>query len=166
MDLNKLKTVMDAFRLSGYSECRLEAEGIALELKRTVRDSGMDGNIQDSGTDDTKETAMLKEKEASLPERRNARTSSQKTDESGEADSISLVKASMAGTFYTAAKPGEAPYVTEGSRVSEGDTLGLLEAMKVISEITSPVSGTVKAVLVEDGAFAEYDTPLFRIVKD
>lgn len=74
-----------------------------------------------------------------------------------------VVKAPMAGTFYTSAKPGEEPYVTAGSRVSKGDTLGLLEAMKVISEITAPVSGTVQEVLLEDAQFAEYDMPLFRI---
>ncbi len=73
------------------------------------------------------------------------------------------VTAPLAGVFYRAAKPGEEPYVREGSAVKKGDTLGLMEAMKLMSEIPSPVDGVVKSIEVENGEFAEFGKVLMVI---
>ncbi|MBR2188415.1 MAG: hypothetical protein IJ860_03245 [Eubacterium sp.] len=74
-----------------------------------------------------------------------------------------IVRAPMAGIFYVASAPGEAPFVEPGTRVEKGDVIGLLEAMKVISEITAPVSGVIERICLEDAAFAEFDSPLFEM---
>ncbi len=70
------------------------------------------------------------------------------------------VRSPMVGTAYLAAEPGAAPFAAVGKQVQAGDTLLIVEAMKVMNPITAPSAGTVKAVLVENGQPVEFDQPL------
>ncbi|HET6603294.1 MAG TPA: acetyl-CoA carboxylase biotin carboxyl carrier protein [Xanthomonadaceae bacterium] len=74
-----------------------------------------------------------------------------------------LVRSPMVGTFYAASGPDAEPFVKPGQSVKEGDTLGIIEAMKMFNPIEAEVSGTVTAVLVENGTPVEFDEPLFVI---
>jgi len=74
-----------------------------------------------------------------------------------------VVKSPMVGTFYRSASPGSDPFVEIGSAVKSGETLCIVEAMKLLNEIESDCSGTVKAILVENGQPVEYGEPLFII---
>ena len=74
-----------------------------------------------------------------------------------------VVKSPMVGTFYRAANPGAKPFVEIGQNVSEGATLCIIEAMKLLNEIESDKTGVVKAILVENGQPVEYGQPLFVI---
>ncbi len=76
------------------------------------------------------------------------------------ADHPGSVKSPMVGTVYLAASPEAAPFVTVGSSVAEGDTLLIIEAMKVMNPIAATKGGTVRQVLVENGQPVEYDQPL------
>ena len=73
------------------------------------------------------------------------------------------VKSPMVGTYYGAPEPGAKPYVSVGSRVSKGQTLCIIEAMKIMNEIESEVSGVVTEVLASDAQPVEYGQALFRI---
>jgi acetyl-CoA carboxylase biotin carboxyl carrier protein len=73
------------------------------------------------------------------------------------------VKSPMVGTFYRKASPEAANFAEVGQSVAEGDTLCIIEAMKMMNEIVADKSGTVKAVLIEDGTPVEFDEPLFVI---
>jgi len=73
------------------------------------------------------------------------------------------VKSPMVGTFYSAPEPGAKPYVSVGDRVTKGKTLCIIEAMKIMNEIESEVSGVVKEVLAQDAQPVEYGQVLFRI---
>ena len=73
------------------------------------------------------------------------------------------VKSPMVGTFYRAASPAGKPFAEVGQTVAEGDTLCIIEAMKLLNEIESDRSGVVKAILVENGQPVEYGQPLFII---
>lgn len=73
------------------------------------------------------------------------------------------VKSPMPGTFYMSPAPDATPYVKIGDRVEKGDSLCIVEAMKIMNEIESGVSGVVKEVLVENGKAVEFNQPLFRI---
>ena len=73
------------------------------------------------------------------------------------------VKSPMVGTFYRSASPGGKPFVEIGQTVAEGDTLCIIEAMKLLNEIESDKSGVVKAVLIETGQPVEYGEPLVII---
>ncbi|MCC2682771.1 MAG: biotin carboxyl carrier protein [Nitrosospira multiformis] len=74
-----------------------------------------------------------------------------------------MVKSPMVGTFYRSSAPGSNPFVEVGQTVKEGDTLCIIEAMKLLNEIESDKSGVIKAVLVENGQPVEYGEPLFVI---
>jgi len=73
------------------------------------------------------------------------------------------VKSPMVGTFYSSASPGAAEFVKVGQSVSEGETLCIIEAMKILNQIEADKSGTIKQVLVENAEPVEYDQPLFII---
>lgn len=74
-----------------------------------------------------------------------------------------LVKAPLVGVFYAAPAPGEAPFVTPGTRVKKGETLCLIEAMKMMSEVPAPADCVVEEVLGRDGEAVGFGQPLFRI---
>ena len=73
------------------------------------------------------------------------------------------VTSPMVGTVYMQAEPGAPPFVSVGDKVSEGDTVLIVEAMKTMNHIPAPKSGTVKRILVEDGSAVEYGAPLVII---
>ncbi|MCB1743652.1 MAG: acetyl-CoA carboxylase biotin carboxyl carrier protein [Gammaproteobacteria bacterium] len=77
-----------------------------------------------------------------------------------------VVTSPMVGTFYRAPSPTSSPFVDIGQRVAVGDTLGIIEAMKILNPIESDVSGVVSSVLVENGRAVEYGEPLFVVTPD
>ena len=74
-----------------------------------------------------------------------------------------IVKSPMVGTFYRASAPGAKSFVEVGSQVKEGETICIIEAMKILNEIEADKSGTVTAILCENGQAVEYGQPLFII---
>ncbi|MGN0909732.1 MAG: acetyl-CoA carboxylase biotin carboxyl carrier protein [Succinivibrio sp.] len=78
------------------------------------------------------------------------------------ADESKLMKSPMVGTFYRSSSPTAAPFVEEGKAVKEGDTLCIIEAMKMMNQVQSDRAGVIKKVLVENGSTVEFDQPLFE----
>ncbi len=74
-----------------------------------------------------------------------------------------VVRAPMVGTFYTSASPGAASFVKVGQAVKAGDTIGIIEAMKMFNQIEADIAGNVTAILAENGQPVEFDEPLFVI---
>ncbi len=82
----------------------------------------------------------------------------------GEGDpKFTEIKAPLAGVFYRAPEPDAAPFAEVGQEIKKGETVGLMEAMKVMSEIPSPVSGTIVSIEAADGEFAEYGAVLMKV---
>ena len=75
-----------------------------------------------------------------------------------------VVKAPMVGTFYRKSSPSSPSFVEVGQTVKKGDTLCIVEAMKMMNHIEAETSGVIESILVEDGQPVEYDQPLFTIV--
>jgi acetyl-CoA carboxylase biotin carboxyl carrier protein len=73
------------------------------------------------------------------------------------------VKSPMVGTFYRSASPGSAPFIEVGQSVKEGDTLCIIEAMKILNQIEADKTGVIKQILIEDAQSVEYDQALFII---
>jgi acetyl-CoA carboxylase biotin carboxyl carrier protein len=87
-------------------------------------------------------------------------------EESSDEDSLPsgfVVKSPMVGTYYSASSPGAKPFVNVGDSIAEGETVCIVEAMKILNQIEADVSGTVKAVLVENAQPVEYGQPLMII---
>ena len=87
-------------------------------------------------------------------------------EESSDEDSLPsghVVKSPMVGTYYSASSPGSRPFVSVGDSVTEGETVCIVEAMKILNQIEADVSGVVKAILVENAQPVEYGQPLMII---
>ena len=100
---------------------------------------------------------------AAAPVAAPAASTSNDSDTSNTEPEGHLIRAPMVGTFYRAPSPTSNPFVEEGASVSNGDTLCIIEAMKILNQIESDTSGKVLKILVENGQPVEYDQPLFVI---
>ena len=87
--------------------------------------------------------------------------------DSGEAvtGKSDIIKSPMVGTFYSKPSPEEPPFVIAGQEVKEGDTLCLIEVMKLYTAVESAIDGTVETIFAEEGALVEFDQPLFSIIQ-
>ncbi len=77
-------------------------------------------------------------------------------------DEAKLMKSPMVGTFYRSSSPTADPFVAEGQSVKEGDTLCIIEAMKMMNQVQSDRAGVIKKILVDNGSTVEFDQPLFE----
>ena len=103
---------------------------------------------------------------SSIPANTTSTPPSSKSEPSAEAmqlDDGENILAPMPGTYYSASSPDAAPFVKEGDSVSEGDTLCIIEAMKIMNEIEAEQNGTITKIFVENGKPVEYNQPLFAI---
>ena len=155
MDLRKLKTLIDLVSESGISELEVtEGEGKVRIVKNAppvyVQPSASYAP-QLAATAAAPGAAPMAEAPAGAPAA------------AAPVASGHVVKSPMVGTFYRAPSPGAAEFVKIGDSVSEGQTLCIIEAMKLMNEIESDKAGVVKEVLVENGQAVEYGKPLFVI---
>jgi acetyl-CoA carboxylase biotin carboxyl carrier protein len=147
MDLRKLKTLIDLVSESNVSELEItEAEGKV----RIVKSSGVPVMMQ--------QPAM-----AMMPAPAAAGAPAAVVEEVVAAPAGHAVKSPMVGTFYRASSPGSNPFVEIGSVIKEGETICIIEAMKILNEIEADKSGTVTRILAENGQAVEYGQPLFII---
>jgi acetyl-CoA carboxylase biotin carboxyl carrier protein len=147
MDLRKLKKLIDLVQESGIAELEI-TEG---EEKVKIVKGGRGATAAALETAPAAETP----KPASAP--------APAATAAAQPEGL-LVKAPMVGTFYRASSPDAKPFVEVGQMVKKGDTVCIIEAMKLMNEIEAEVDGTVQAVLAENGQPVEYGQPLFRIV--
>ena len=139
MDLQKIKSLIRLFESSSLGSLDVSEGDFSLSLKRAC-----DAPVQASAPSATP-TAVP----AAVPA----------PPENGHA-----VKSPLAGVFYASPTPDSAPFVKTGDRVKKGDTLCIIEAMKLMNEITSDIDGEIVEICVGNGQVVEYDQPLFRIV--
>lgn len=152
MDLRKLKTLIDLVSESNISELEItEAEG-----KVRIVKAGEAAPVQyvQAAVPQAAPVAMAP---AAAPAAQAAAASAE------AAPTGHVVKSPMVGTFYRSASPGAPAFVEVGAQVKEGDTLCIIEAMKILNEIEADKSGTVKQILGENGQAVEYGQPLFVI---
>jgi acetyl-CoA carboxylase biotin carboxyl carrier protein len=148
MDLRKLKTLIDLVQNSGISELEI-SEGE--EKIRIAKYASAAPNTT---------TVMMGGPMAAAPAMPAAVVAPAAEPVPAEPEGH-VVKAPMVGTFYRSGSPGAPAFVEIGQAVKEGETLCIIEAMKLMNEIEADASGTVKAILVENGQPVEYGQPLF-----
>lgn len=157
MDLRKLKKLIDLVQESGISELEI-TEG---EEKVRINRAGpaMVPNV--TATAAAPVTA-LSTAAPPAPAAAAGAGVAQQTEATEDVDGHT-VKSPMVGIFYRAASPGAESFAEVGQTVDAGDTLCIIEAMKLLNEIEAEVGGTIKAILVENGQPVEYGQPLFVI---
>jgi acetyl-CoA carboxylase biotin carboxyl carrier protein len=151
MDLRKLKTLIDLVSESNVSELEItEAEGKVRIVK------GGNGIMQHYAPVGQPMTSAPMMPQVATPDA--APAVAMAPVETGH-----TVKSPMVGTFYRSASPGAKSFVEVGDAVKEGETLCIIEAMKILNEIESDKAGTVRRILVDNGQAVEYGQPLFII---
>jgi acetyl-CoA carboxylase biotin carboxyl carrier protein len=149
MDLRKLKTLIDLVAESDIAELEV-TEG---ESKvRIVKSSPLGQN------------QMIMMPQQAMPAAAAAPIAAAPAPVAAPAEPTGhIVKSPMVGTFYRSSAPGAAPFVEIGSSIKDGETLCIIEAMKLLNEIDSDASGIVTQILVENGQPVEFGQPLFVI---
>lgn len=149
MDLRKLKTLIDLVSESNVSELEItEAEGKVRIVKSGAAPMVMQQAVP-----------ALMVAPAAMP----LASAPAASAEPAAAPAGHAVKSPMVGTFYRSASPGAKSFVEIGSQVREGETICIIEAMKILNEIEADKSGTITRILCENGQAVEYGQPLFMI---
>lgn len=153
MDLRKIKKLIDLLEESNLAELEIK------EGEEIVRLSRFPKGIQ---TVSAPLQAVAVEQPAAAAAAPVAAASAAPAAKPGLPEGH-IVHSPMVGTYYASASPGAPAFVTVGQKVKAGDTLGIIEAMKMFNQIEADVAGTVTAILVENGKPVEFDEPLFVI---
>ena len=140
MDLNEIKALMDRFDTSACTVLELEEGNLRLRLEKGTAPVSAAPEIQ------------------AAPAAPGAAAPQPAPAEEGQ-----TLNAPLVGTFYAAPAPGEAPFAAPGRQVKKGETLCLIEAMKMMSEVPAPADCVVEEVMAADGEPVGFGDPLFRI---
>lgn len=134
--------LMDRFEKSGIARMKFESGDTSLELEKTIAVSG---------------APAVAAAPMAQPAVCGVEAASAQEPEAGP-----FIKAPMVGTFYVASSPDAQPYVSPGDAVHAGDTVCMLEAMKMMSEVSAPCDCIIEELLVADGELVSFDQPLIR----
>lgn len=151
MDLRKLKTLIDLVAESGISELEVtEGEGKVRIVKAPPQIAQQPMTLP--------AMPAIPASPAAMPA-----VAAAPVDVTPQPPSGHVITSPMVGTFYRAPSPGAAPFVSVGDTVKEGQTVCIIEAMKLLNEIEGDKAGVIKEILVENGQAVEYGQPLFVI---
>ncbi|MEO1219083.1 MAG: acetyl-CoA carboxylase biotin carboxyl carrier protein [Bacteroidota bacterium] len=151
MDLHEIKALIKCVSQSGLAEVTIETEHFKLHTKQAL--SRIDALPPPTST-------SMVPVPPSVPNPTSGLSGSDLTPASPD---LVEVKSPMIGTFYRASSPGEAPFVEVGTSITAGQSLCVIEAMKLFNEIEAETPGRIVKILVEDASPVEYDQPLFLI---
>ena len=166
MDLKEIQELIKFVAKSGATEVDLEIDNVKISIKSPPKKKR--GNVDDQVTIIQQPTSLTspvsQDQEPKpvdpVPTPVKIETNSNKPPENPE---YITLNASMIGTFYRSSSPETPPFINVGDSIKAGDTLCIIEAMKLFNEIESEMSGKIIKVLVDDATPVEFDQPLFLI---
>ena len=153
MDLRKIKKLMELLEESGIAEIEVKEGEESIKLSRNTQavqniiNPPAETNQTITAIDNVKDTAVTDDKK----------------DKSKELPDGDIITSPMVGTFYRSASPESKPFVEKGQKVSKGDTLCILEAMKMMNQVNAETGATIIDILVDDAEPVEFGQPLFVI---
>lgn len=156
MKVKEIQELIDFLSNSGLNEVNIETDEFKIHIVREPK---------------VKQVAEVSRAAApappppapSAPAPETAPASESKSEKASTDSNLVEIKSPMIGTFYRASNPDTPPFVEVGSKIGQGQTVCIVEAMKLFNEIESEISGTIVKVLVEDASPVEYDQPLFLV---
>ncbi len=155
MDIRKVKKLIELLEESNVAEIEIHEGEESVRISR---------HGSASPTMMMMPTAGMAQAPMSAPPPASASApAAEPTPAADEPDEANLIRSPMVGTFYRSPSPGSKSFVEEGAEVKVGDTLCIIEAMKILNQIESERAGTVRRILVENGQPVEYNQPLFVI---
>ena len=157
MDLRKIKKLIDLLEESNLSEIEIKEGEESVRLARMPKGGG--GHVAHAPVHVAAATPVVMPMQSPV----QAATGGSHRVEANDLPDGHVVRAPMVGTFYASPAPDKPAFVSVGQAVKAGDTLGIIEAMKMFNPIEADVSGTVLAIRCETGEPVEFDQPLFVI---
>jgi acetyl-CoA carboxylase biotin carboxyl carrier protein len=163
MDIKEIQSLIKFVAKSGASEVKLETD----DIKITIRTGG-----HDYGNSEPTYVQTMPMAQPTMPAAPPAQTEQQKvaSDSAAAAEKQKsedakyiTIKSPIIGTFYRKASPDKPVFVEVGDKITNGDVLCVIEAMKLFNDIESEVSGTIVKILVDDSSPVEFDQPLFLV---
>ena len=155
MNLEEIKELIRVFGRSKLDRLKIKDGEFEISMKKEDKNLV---NVQLPAA--AEEKALSAPAPAALPEAPAAVVEKESAVEDGE-----IITSPMVGTFYAAPSPDSPPFVNVGDTVRKGQTLCILEAMKIMNELEAEFDCKILEILVQDGQPVEYDTPLFRVEK-
>lgn len=153
MDLKQLYALMERFEKSALSELTFKKDGEEVTLKKGAPAAGP---VHFAGLPASQPGGA-----GSVPAGIGA--TQQVVEHSGRGSDIEVIRAPIVGTFYRSPAPDAAPFVDKGDRVKKGQTLCILEAMKLMNEFQAEYDLEIIAILADNGTMVEFGTPLFEV---
>jgi len=148
MDIRKVKKLMELLEQSGMSEIEIKEGEESVKISRYGNAPLM--------------TPTIRQQPAAMVTPSQVESTTTAANKGAEA-SGNLISSPMVGTYYSAPSPSAKPFVTVGQHVNKGDTVGIIEAMKIMNQIEADHSGTVVEILVKDGEAVEFGQALIVI---
>ena len=168
MDLKDIQELIKFVAKSGATEVDLEIDNVKISIKSPPkkRRGAVDENLifiqHETATPQEQVAPIVVPTQVAPPvTKAPAEETQEVTNESNE--NLITVKSSMIGTFYRSSSPEKPPFISVGDTINTGDTICIIEAMKLFNEIESEVSGKIVKILVDDATPVEFDQPLFLV---
>lgn len=150
MEYEKIKKLMDDMGNSKLSSIEIDfPDGTKINMKKEEKVNVINNITENMIKENSNEEMKVK--------------SDNNLNKNEELEDYNIVKSPMVGTFYIKPSPTSNPYVNIGQKVKKGDTLCIIEAMKLMNEIESEFDGEIIEILIKDGEPVEYGKPLFKI---
>jgi len=161
MDLKDIQELIKFVAKSGATEVDLEIDNVKISIKSPAKKKR--GEVDEITTIIQQAPAQVVAAPVATAPILAEPTASTPVPAADENANYITIKASMIGTFYRSASPENPPFAGVGDTIKEGDTICIIEAMKLFNEIESEVSGKIVKVLVDDASPIEFDQPLFLV---
>ena len=156
--LNEILTMIDKVKSTELSLFQYEDADTKIKIKGTKQ-----GIPQPARSEKRAYAAPIREEECAAAEEAQTSDAPGEAEETKVPEAGRMITSPMVGTFYCAPAEDKEPYVSVGDTVKKGQTIGIVEAMKLMNEIESEFEGTVLEILAENGQMVEYGQPLVRI---
>lgn len=152
MKTKEIRDLIDFISATGLEEVDIETEGLKIRVKRSPEANTVTVAAPAASTPSPAPAPVVTEEAASAPPASSSPSSNQLT-----------IKSPMIGTFYLSPNPDSEAFVQVGDTISAGDTVCIIEAMKLFNEIESDVAGRIVEILVDNATPVEFDQPLFVV---
>lgn len=162
MDLKLVKNILDLISESDVNEVSIEEGDFKIKVKKKSDAKFADSPVYQYQIPQQPQQAP----QNPSPAAPQTEETVPKQEASGQEADGTTVKSPIVGTFYRSPSPESDPFIEVGDRIETGQTLCIIEAMKIMNEIEAEFSGTVQKILVDDAQPVEFDQPLFIIKKD
>lgn len=160
MDEEEIERLLDKFDKSSLKNFELTQDDFKLALSKREGDEQAVNDSQATGLVGSDSTHHKQNSQS-----QSAASDDLKSEGTDSPDNVEEITAPLVGVIYFAPNPDKPAFKKQGDKVKKGDVVCVIEAMKMINEVKSDVSGTISNVLVKDGSMVEYGQPIFQVTK-